>query len=104
TPALGLGVGAQLFEFKTADGSCDFTSGIPTAFILVDAAIKYELMQHHAFYFSPANIHFYMPGLSDGGTLQPCAGGTQSQTAEKVFGTDGARVNYGIDLGYLFQF
>jgi hypothetical protein len=104
SPALGFGVGVQLFNFSTADGVCDFSSGVPTAFVNLDLAVKYELAEHHAFYFSPANLHFYLPGLSDGGELQPCGTGMTATSAEKAFGTDSANVNYGIDLGYMFQF
>ena len=103
-PALGFGVGVQLFNFSTADGVCDFSSGIPTAFINADLAVKYELAEHHGFYFSPADLHFFLPGLSDGGTLAPCGQGVSGVSAEKAFGTDSAHVNYGIDLGYMYQF
>jgi hypothetical protein len=103
-PALGFGVGAQFFNLRTADGVCDVSSGLPTAFVSLDLAAKFELAEHHAFYFSPANFHFYLASLTDGGTIQPCGAGGMAVQADKAFGTDSARVNYGVDLGYMYQF
>jgi hypothetical protein len=104
TPALGVGVGSQFFATTSADGACDASSGVPTVFVNLDLAVRYELFSHHAFYFSPANFYFIAPGLSDGDPIDLSCAGLGTVTPKDAYGTDSAQVNYNIDFGYMFQF
>jgi hypothetical protein len=104
TPALGLGVGGQLFSFSSADGACDVSAGIPTVVVNVDLAARLELGGHHALYFSPANLYVITPGLTDGDPVDTSCLGGGTVTPKDLFGTDETRVNYNLDFGYMFQF
>jgi hypothetical protein len=102
-PGLGVGVGAQALSVNAIDNSCQFDTSLASVLLNIDIALRYELMDHHAFYFAPASLYVLFPPLQDGDTFDAFCQGT-SVRPKQFFGLDSTKLNYGFDFGYMFQF
>ena len=104
-PSAGGGLGIQMISLST--NRCDLSSSMESPLLSLDVPLRYDAEPHHAITLSPGTLYVIFPGSTDGSTIDAqCFGGPMGATGtpEKIYGLDRTKVNYAIDVGYLYQF
>jgi hypothetical protein len=104
-PALGFGVGWQMISLDT--DTCRLSTSLASPVMTFDLPLRYNTDPHHALYFTPASLYVIFPPGSDGDSVDSaCFGlsGAGTATSKALYKLDQTKVNYAIDVGYMYQF